>query len=387
MDNQSELAAEGLLDRVRAVVPLIEAGSFRTEAQRKPLDDSIHALEKTGVFRAFVPRRFGGYEIDLETFFDIGVAVSEVCPSTGWITTFYMEHNWGIARFPEDVQKKLFGPKGYILAPGSISPTGEAKLLPDGSYEVSGRWKFASGLMHADWVMLNGKVEVEGAEPQMRMFLVPADKIEVIDTWFVDGMAGTGSNDMAAKSVIVPPEFVSPLPSRTLPTAAASGSYLERIPGLPFASLTACIPAFGCARRALKLFEARMFERVMYGSGVQQSQRSAAQMRLANTISEMRATEAAMRDIVREMQAHADGKIDLSPIAQMQMRLGMAQGVRRCSDIVRNILLSSGSKAHFLDQELQRLQRDVNMISAHTVFDVDRMAEDIGRELVRLHGQ
>ena len=54
----------------------------------------IEALKATGVFRAFVPKRFGGYEIDLDLFVDVGIAVSEACPSTGWITTFYMEHNW-----------------------------------------------------------------------------------------------------------------------------------------------------------------------------------------------------------------------------------------------------------------------------------------------------
>ena len=54
------------------------------------------------MFRSFVPKQFGGYEIDLELFVDIGVAVSEACPSTGWITTFYMEHNWLLGIFAED---------------------------------------------------------------------------------------------------------------------------------------------------------------------------------------------------------------------------------------------------------------------------------------------
>ena len=80
--------AEGLLERVAAVVPLIAERSFEAEAQRRPTDDVIEALKATGVFRSFVPARYGGYEIDLATFVDIGLAVAHADPSMGWITTF-----------------------------------------------------------------------------------------------------------------------------------------------------------------------------------------------------------------------------------------------------------------------------------------------------------
>jgi len=95
------LPAEGLLERVRAITPLIASRALSAEQERKPDDDVIEALKQTGVFRSFVPARFGGYEIGLDLFVDIGVAVSEACPSTGWITTFYMEHNWLLTLFSD----------------------------------------------------------------------------------------------------------------------------------------------------------------------------------------------------------------------------------------------------------------------------------------------
>ena len=64
---------EGLLDRVRAVVPLIAERAFDAEQRRKPDDDVIEALKATGAFRAFVPKRFGGYEIDLDLFVDVDI--------------------------------------------------------------------------------------------------------------------------------------------------------------------------------------------------------------------------------------------------------------------------------------------------------------------------
>ena len=68
---------------------------------------------------------------------------------------------------------------------------------------------------------------------------------------------------------------------------------------------------------------------------------------------------------------------------QQQQRLAIAHVVRRCRDVVRDILASSGASVHYLDHELQRIHRDVHMICAHTVFDVDLLAEGVGRELVK----
>ena len=55
----------------------------------------------------------------------------------------------------------------------------------------------------------------------------------------------------------------------------------------------------------------------------------------------------------------------------LRLRLTIAQVVRQCRDIVRDVLEASGAGAHFLDNELQRIHRDVHMIAAHTIFDVD----------------
>ena len=64
----ADLPVEGLLDRVRAVAPLVAERASDAEQRRRPDDDVIDALKATGVFRAFVPKRFGGYEIDLDLF-------------------------------------------------------------------------------------------------------------------------------------------------------------------------------------------------------------------------------------------------------------------------------------------------------------------------------
>lgn len=372
------LPREGLVERVRGVTPLISEVSFLAEAQRRPMDEVIEALKSTGVFRSFVPARFGGYEIDMQTFVDIGLAVSEADPSMGWITTFYMEHNWLLTKFSAELQDEVFGTQPFVLAPGSVNPSGTATPVPGGGYSLSGRWQFGTGICHADWVLLSGRIP--GQDPPVpRSFLVPVEDVEVKDTWHVDGMSATGSRDIVATEIFVPEHRVS---LTGPPPDGPRSPYLERIPVTPMLSLTAAIPVLGAARRALQLFQALLFKRIQFGSKITQNNRVPSQVLLANLTVDIDAAETLMRDMADRIQAAAEGRTSYDQPEQQRLRLAIAHIVRRCRDAVRDILASSGASVHYLDNELQRLHRDVHMMCAHTVFDVDLLAEGIGRELL-----
>lgn len=372
---------DGLVDRVRALAPLIAEAATEAEALRRPLDHVIEALKASGVFRSFVPARYGGYEIDFPTYVDIGLAVAKADPSMGWITTFYMEHNWLLTLFADDLQDEVFSSQPYVLAPGSVNPTGRAVPQPGGGYRLTGHWQFGTGICHADWVLLSGKIEGDELQTS-RNFLVPVDQVEVKDTWHVDGMAATGSRDIVATDLAVPELRVSLAIPPAL-TAGPDAPFLVRIPILPMLSITAAMPAVGAAQRALDLFEARLVRRVMFGTTRAQSARVPTQVRLANLTVEVDAIESELRSIAARMQSHAAGATTLDMLDQLKLRLGIAHLVHRSRDVVREVLASSGASAHYLDNELQRLHRDVHMIAAHTVFDGDLVAEGVGRELVK----
>jgi len=371
-------SAEGLLSRIRALVPLVAERAAGAERERKPDDDVIEALKASGVFRAFVPQRFGGYEIDLDLFVDVGVAVSEACASTGWITTFYMEHNWLLGLFAPEVQEEIYSRQPYVLAPGSVNPKdGEATPKGDG-YELTGHWKFGTGIVHADWVLLSGRIATEPAGLP-RLFLVRPEAVEVRDTWHVDGMAATGSRDIVAQAVHVPARYVS---LGAMGAGAPAEGYLAKIPVPPMLSLTAGIPSVGAARRAVELFRRRLGERVPFGTNKLQSQRAAAQIRLARAHARTRAAETVLRSVARALTAHARGGPQLGLGEQVQLRLTLAEVVHDCRRVVREVMDGSGASVHYLDQELQRIHRDVQMMSAHTVFDLDLVAEQCGRALL-----
>ena len=189
---------------MQAVTPLIASTSFEAEAQRRPLDAVIEALKATGVFRSFVPARYGGYEIDMSTYVDIGLAVSHADPSMGWVTTFYMEHNWLLTLFAEELQDEIFGAQPFVLAPGTVNPSGQA--VPIGRRHV--RAVGALAVRHRHLSRRLGAAERQGRRRRDRHgAAVPRARSTtsvVKDTWHVDGMVATGSHDVVATDVIVP---------------------------------------------------------------------------------------------------------------------------------------------------------------------------------------
>ena len=86
--------------------------------------------------------------------------------------------------------------------------------------------------------------------------------------------------------------------------------------------------------------------------------------------------------MARDLTAHARGGRQLSRMDLVQMRLTIAHVVRDCRAVVRHVMEGSGASVHYLDHELQRISRDVQMMGAHTVFDLDLVAEQCGRALL-----
>ena len=172
-----------LIRSIEALTPFVEQHAADAERDRKPVDAVMDALEATGLYRYFVPKRFGGFEFSVEGFARIGMALGEACLSTAWVTTFCMEHNWILAQFNREAQEEIFGGQPYIIAPGMVAPTGMA-APEDGGFRLSGRWEWSTGIMHADWVLV-GAITAGGdpERPDVGMYVAPRSEVTVLDTW------------------------------------------------------------------------------------------------------------------------------------------------------------------------------------------------------------
>src|SRR6185503_11093328 len=83
----------------------------------------------------------------------------------------------------------------------------------DGGWNLDGTWGYASGVWHADWVMLGMLLtDDQGEVYDQGLAFIPKSDITIDDTWFVAGMKGTGSNTIRADGVFVPEHRVVSVP-------------------------------------------------------------------------------------------------------------------------------------------------------------------------------
>lgn len=384
---QRQLTERQLIDELKALTPLLRDNAALAEQQRKPVDEVMRAIESTGAYRWFVPKKYGGYEYSLSGFMELGMALGEGCASHAWVTTFCMEHNWLLSLYAEAAQEDLFGTNPYIISPGSLAPNGQATPA-DGGYRISGRWQWGTGVMHANFVMVGVITPVEGQEaPIMGMFVLPIDQVQVVDTWHVEGMVGTGSNDIVIDDAFVPAHRMVNLATvrdGTSPGAQLHKSPIYKMPMLPVLGLTATAPLIGTARNAVALFSERLQGRTVYGTTSKQGERALAQSRLAHAMAEMSSIENQIMSVAREVEGWGTAGEPCPELDRARLRVDIGLLVRRARNLVRDVVEASGASAHFLDNPLQRALRNINTASCHTVFDLDVSTEMYGRLLVGL---
>lgn len=230
----SSPSPDELKRRAQEIAVRLAARAQEVDRLRRPADESIRELEASGLLSFFVPREHGGLELDLGTYCHVAASLGEGCTSTAWVAVFYMIHGWIAAQFPAPTRRELFSDHPWFLAPGALAPTGRA-VVAHGGYRVSGRWQWATGVAHAEWLMVTALVEREDA-PEPRMFILPIAHAKIEDTWFTDGMRGTASHDVIVDDALVPEDrslSLAELGTSGAPGAREHSNPLYRLPMVP----------------------------------------------------------------------------------------------------------------------------------------------------------
>src|SRR5262249_23123518 len=193
-----------IIARARAMIPRLAERSLEGRRQRRIPDETIAVMQRAGFFRVLQPKRWGGYEMDLNTFYEIQLALAEGDMSTGWIYGVSGVHPWFMALLDDRAAQEVWGRDSSTLICSSLMPAGKAAPTSDG-FRLSGRWKYASCCDHCDWALLGAMVAADGGgAPEGRIFLVSRKDYESVDTWQVSGLQGTGSWDVIVDDVFVP---------------------------------------------------------------------------------------------------------------------------------------------------------------------------------------
>jgi alkylation response protein AidB-like acyl-CoA dehydrogenase len=164
----------------------------------------VDLLREAGLYRMLVPRQLGGLQIDLPTCFRVVELMAEADGSVGWNLMNNAVQQVAVLSLPEAGVEEIFetGPD-QVLA-GTLVPGGGHGRRVEGGYIVSGRWRFGSGCCEAQWMMGNFESDVSVGVAGVVRAVLPIRECEIIDTWDMTGMRGTGSHDWSVTDVFVP---------------------------------------------------------------------------------------------------------------------------------------------------------------------------------------
>lgn len=372
-----------LLARVDALVPRLRERAGETEELRHIPAATIAELKAAGVFQMLAPRAVGGFGMGLETYVQVVRRLARGDASTAWSVGHLVEHVWMLARWPKQAQDEVFAAGPAPLAAATGAPPGSAEKVP-GGYAISGRWSFASGVMHSDWALL--AVQHGGVRLQC---LVPMADLELLDVWHTAGLRGTGSNDLRAEGLFVPAHRA--LEWSLLAAADNPGSFIHpdpsiHIPMATFLNMVAPAAALGAAEHALEEFRNLMMVRkVKQTVEKRQADSPLAQARFTQAYGQVATARLHWEEAVRVVSASFGRRpVAFTDEERAQYRLSLGLSGQASAEAVRLILTGSGGSVHRLTHPLQRIQRDVNVLLNHASLTMDPILEQAGRGLLDL---
>ncbi len=251
--------AQQLLQAARDMGPALRMRRQRAKEDRKVPEETVQEMHDAGFFKILQPEQWGGYAMDPQVFYAVGLEVARNCPSSAWILGVIAVHNWQLAVFDDQAAHDVWGDDPSVLISSSYAPVGKVKVV-DGGFRLSGRWSFSSGSEHCKWAFLGAVVPTPEAPFDManyRTFLLPIEDYEIVHNWDVVGLQGTGSHDIVVDDVFVPEYRTHKSMDGVLcdnPGNAVNDAPLYRMPFMQVFVRAVCTATLGACEGALEAF-------------------------------------------------------------------------------------------------------------------------------------
>jgi alkylation response protein AidB-like acyl-CoA dehydrogenase len=369
------------------MVPEIRALAEETERNRNVLPHIIDKIRDAELLRTCRPKEFGGFEYDGETALRIAMTISAACASTGWAVNGAVSNGRSIAHFPIEAQREVWNGDADPFTCACFAPTGTAVPV-DGGYVLSGTWSFASGCDHASWAYLGAFITPPGAKTPCHgaFFLLPIGDCEIVDNWFVCGLAGTGSKDIIARDVFVPGRRVllfADARSGTAPGAKYHQNPLYRMPLLIHGASMLASTAVGAARGALDAYlemtSGRKTRGALAGGQLPMVEFATIQLRYAEATAAVESAELILLTDMRKMTQKLYAGEEVTVADRIHCRRNQAWVTKLAVQAVDALNASTGGYGLHLGNPVQRAWRDTNAVARHVSLNWDAVGTMYGQ--------
>jgi alkylation response protein AidB-like acyl-CoA dehydrogenase len=379
---------DGLVARARDMGQALRERAAETEKNRTLSEATIREFQDAGFFKIMQPARYGGYELDYGPVqLELGEELGRWCGSSSWVALVLACHSWMIGMFPKQTQDEIWGTSpDALIASSIVAENGQAVPSP-GGLTVSARWRFSSGVQFAQWAVLGLPMFGDNGPPEMTFCVIPRADFKIEDTWFVNGLRGTGSNDVVVDNLFVPEHRTATFGS-LLEGEGAGGkvnaSHIYRLPLFAVFPYNICAPALGIARGAFDLCieqSRNKKPRPMAPPGMDPMF-----LRIADAGAQIDGARALLQMDAAELNDAARSGQPISAELRARVSRDLAYVTRELTEAVDSLYYLSGAHGLFDGDPMQRAFRDIHAINAHIGLRWEPLAATYVRSVLGLDG-
>jgi 3-hydroxy-9,10-secoandrosta-1,3,5(10)-triene-9,17-dione monooxygenase len=388
---EPNLTAQDLLARAVALRPLLRAKQAECEAGGNVPADVNERLVREGFYRIVQPRRFGGYECDIPSFYKVMMEIARGCSETAWVLALTSGHPLIAAYFSEEAQREAYGAAGEFRCPTVFNPPGTAVPV-EGGVRLTGAWPSASGIDYAThYITLATSVDPATKQPTGAVLvMLKRGEFTVRDDWRVMGMQGTGSKTVQVDDLFVPEHRVAKTKGVGLltnivlpgPRIYDNPMYFGRI-GAFLVGEGAAV-SVGAARGALDLYEELLrSKRAPIPPFAERRTDPEFHRHYGTALSLVVTAEAALIRQGEEFMQAVHDEAAGTPFAlerEQRLQLIALRALDMAWEAIELIYRTAGTSASVKEgQPIGRVFRNVAAIRTHPILQLDRLAMNAAR--------
>lgn len=373
-----------LISRAEALLPVVAARAAHTAEARMLSHDTIADLHGAGLLRILQPRSYGGFAADWKLHVEIGRLLARACPSTAWIQCVVGIHTWLASRFSAALQDEVFK-EPEVLIGTAVAGGRAATVVPvEGGWRLAGRWRFVSGVDHASWVILGAMPDdaEKQAEHNFLQLAVPRGSFEIIDTWFTEGLRGTGSKDVVVRDLFVPAHrtlWRRTMRGHATPDSLRHEGYVHHVQFAPYFGTITLGPLIGATEGLIEAYLKVTRSRTGQILGDEVASQMPVQLRIAQSCAEVRAAALLVDRILDELHESGIGGYAVTQEEWVKHRADAAMAAKLCLDASERLIRMMGASGLTRDNPVRGFWNDVQAAAAHISVQSDLNFAPFGR--------